>query len=193
MKKMLWLAVTVAILLPSLAMAVPSAWLTIQKAYVEQLDIDTYRLRVHVDFGGDIYFPDGPTGPVLDPRLVQLSFGSLFGESQYNPTWNAYGYDSENRPGDWQVGGSLYRIGSMANLEFGYDFEHAGPILGPLTTEYQARVVWAHSTPEVTVRHNETLSGSITADIVPEPGTILLLGFGLAGGVPFALRRRKRC
>jgi hypothetical protein len=208
MRKLTGILAFVLILLPSLVVAVPTGWFTIQKAYIEQLDADSCRLRVDVNFGGDVWdVMDSQGGVVgINPILQALRFDNLLGTSQYNHTINRTCCFGSSEPGNWFSDGFGFHAPAPLDLTggFGYDFDFDGPILGPITIDYRSTVFWGDyigiwggigdRPPDYTSMpmHTQNFDGSFTAEIVPEPGTLLLLGFGLAGGVPFAYRRRKR-
>jgi hypothetical protein len=161
--------VLVAILLP--ASAFSFGWVNISNAYIEQLDMDSYRLRLEVDYGESFARPyaDGPS-------LYGFSLDAMPGA--YNPTLNAT--VGVNDPGNWlsdDVRDPL--VGA-----FGYDFDAASIGEGPFTLNYTALLSWTiHGYDlagnQVLYDELESHSGSLDVYVVPEPATFLLTGLGL--------------
>lgn len=165
-------------------------WFNITDAYIQQLDQDSYRIRVFVDFGG-INFISPYDGSELMGQFYHFTFGPPMGTSQYNPTTFSLSTFANYDPGDYWAGDAMGVPFSMDNTTggFGYDFDHSGPLADPVALSYSASFfngVWTDRyDPEYV-----TYTGSFTARVLPEPTTLLLFGLGLTGAG--LIRRKKR-
>jgi len=163
--------------------ALGTPWFNITNAYIQQLDEDSYRLRVFVDWGD------------IDGAFNSFHLDPLLGTDQRNPTFScgAGNASTISSPGEWQAGFALYMPFSLCTGSgFGYDFDHTDPIIGPINLSYSATFAWLdYGDQGQYIYPTETFSGTFTADVVPEPTTIFLVGFGLIGaGIVRKLKNR---
>jgi len=165
-----------------------TAWFNITNAYIQQLDEDSYRLRVYVDYDVNLPIWSGDDYPAhfTDFRM------SLLGTSQFNATLNSMdGVVPINNPGEWVIGCAN---SSLHSPEFGYDFDATAPLSGSYAIDYSALFLstgWIEAFSGEVVYSTETFTGTFTANVVPEPTTILLVGFGLVGaGIVRRIRNR---
>ena len=163
-------------------------WFNITDAYIKQLDHDTYQIRVFVDFGGTNFVTPLGTESVGD--FFHFTFGPLLGTSQYNPTAFTGSSFSSYLPGDYRE----YFVGGMPSSMdtydggFGYDFDVSEPFADPFVDiSYAANFYGGTRSDEVPII--ASFSGTFSAAVVPEPGTLLLVGLGLTG---LGLIRRKK-
>jgi hypothetical protein len=175
------------------------SWINIVNPSIEQLDADSYRFRVQINWGGDVMLwndPD-PFGPPpnieVSPVFNYLEL-SLLGDAQYNPTLNYSPFDpASSSPGNW-FSQSMYNNFGMhgaipfeSNI-FGYDFDISGPLGHPLLIDYNARIEWsARWDADHRFFAEEWHDGSFQVGpsflpgIIPESPTVLLLSLGLIG------------
>jgi len=148
-------------------------WVNISRAYIEQLDFDTYRLRVEVEYGE--FMPRPHTeGPFLHGFEIGTPLGA------YNPTQNIdLGL---NEAGEWLADDPDVSLTSV----FGYDFDMPGWDGQPMVLGYTAQLNWLQDVssldgPSFVYAEAETHQGTIEVHAIPEPATMILLGLGLAG------------
>ena len=161
----------------------PLHWFNFGKAYIEQLEEDSYRVRIEVDYGGVNFYP----GDNFDtPHLGHFNYFnmSLLGSAQYNPTINGVEYSAGafNEPGSWGAGMAM-NIPFTLGSEFGYDFDMTEPITGPLAFSYNA-VFYSDAIMGDQGYYFESVNYSGTSSVggvIPEPMTFILLGLGLLG------------
>ncbi|MFZ5979144.1 MAG: hypothetical protein ACOYVF_00795 [Candidatus Zixiibacteriota bacterium] len=161
------------LILPATASSL--GWFNISRATLQQLDADTYRLRVHVNFGGENFFSGlaGTTG-----SFNHFSLG-LLGTTQYLPTLNTgHITGAYSTPGEWSAGVINGTPQTFLTYEFGYDFNLAQPLSGPVNLDYSATFNNI-ATTNTTLVTDVTFEGEILAGEVPENETLLLFGFGL--------------
>jgi len=177
--------------------ALGTPWFGVTDAYIQQLDEDSYRLRVSVGWDDISYF-NSEYGIEL-PMTFNAFEMSLLGTSQYNATINAQdGMVPVNDPGNWSASLALFIPMPLVPSEFGYDFDVATPLSGSYTMDYSAFFAGGpipiYDEAGSLIRYDyedASFSGSFTAGVVPEPATILLVGFGLVGaGVVRRFRNR---
>ena len=181
------------ILILSLLLILPATagsmgWFNISRATVQQLDADSYRLRVVVNFGGENFF-SGSEG--LTGSFNRFSLG-LLGTTQYHQTLNTgRTAGAYSNPGEWYAGTVDGAPQQFLSYEFGYDFNVAEPMDGPFDLDYTAIFNNTATTGELTsLATDVTFTGETLAGEVPESGTLLLFGLGLAGlGVWIYTRR----
>ena len=172
-------------------MALPTGWFTIDKAYIEQLDQDSYRFRIHTNWGGDSWLPDGVTQPI-SPSLTNFNLGFSLGTAQYNLTHNSPMF---NAPTFWRNESWDFEPAASLGYIFGYDFDLISPITEPFAMSYGAIITWsAYSGLPGSygnfITYEQNFTGNMNVEVVPEPGTLILIAFGLAGITPLALRRK---
>ena len=179
------------------------SWLNISDVSIQRLDIDSYRLRVAVDWAAEdmqwewIPFEGNPTPPPISTAGSFNFFSmTLLGSNQYNPTINALGWPDfcYNAPGLWQdeayYNWGPWQAQSFDETVFGYDFDLAEPSLGPFSLTYDATVDWSFRYDAIYhPSYKENHSGEFAAMVIPEPASLILVGLG-AAAMGFRLRRR---
>jgi len=158
-------------------------WINFSNPHISYVDNDIYRFRVDVTWGGESYF-DPESGKLVDPVLDRLWIPNILGDPIMwtgNHTC-AWGYSD---PGDWYGGiesPSLMGEFGLHGPEFGWDFTVADPLEDSYTLRYTAFMAWLDY-DYVNMRRIEggveQHTGEIVAMVIPEPGTVLLVGFGL--------------
>ena len=148
-------------------------FVSISRAYIEQLDFDTYRLRVEVEYGGLL-----PRPPNDGPYLIGFELESIDGA--FNPTKNVeFGI---NDAGQWASDDSRVSLTG----EFGYDFTASGFDGSPMVLDYRAVLSWPYqsfneSGEEFWHANTETHEGTLEVHAIPEVCTLALVGLGLLG------------
>lgn len=197
-----FLSVLFAIVLVGPAGAMLS-WVTVTGASIEQLDGDSYRLRVAVDwYGEDMQwvweqYENYPTPPPIATPASFNYFGlTMLGDHQYNPTVNAVGWSDyvSNSPGLWQDEAydnwGPWQAQSFDNTVFGYDFDLAVAPTEPFSLAFDATVDWSFRYDAVYhPYYKEYHAGRFSAAVIPEPASLILVGMG-AAAIGFRLRRR---
>ena len=184
---MKWLIALMLLIIPVSASSI--GWFGISNTSIQQLDADSYRLRVEVRYGGDNFlnnFGDGYTGYFNRFTLT------LLGNTQYHQTFNAGRVPGAyNTAGDWYGGYIDGAPNEFNSLVFGYDFNLARPLVGPVAIDYAASFYGdaVVGTTEAS-RENITFSGTTSFDNIPEPEPFVLFGLGLVM-VGFMLKFKK--
>ncbi len=195
MRKLILISV-ILLMLPTASWSL--GYFNISSSSLQQLDLDSYRLRVNVDFG-DISWQN-PETYITNFHTFSLS---LLGSSQYNTTFNGGLENIIGIPGYWSAGDFGFSPGSFSSFEFGYDFDLTAPLTEPLTMTYDAHFmsnaisVYDPVTKDFLGYDFETTNftgsftvGEINPSAVPEPASMLLFGLGLVGaGI---IRRKKK-
>jgi len=154
-------------------------WFNISRATIQQLDADSYRLRVEVNFGGENFFNgfEGATG-----SFNHFSLG-LLGTTQYHQTLNASHFTGAfSTPGEWSAGALDGAPMEFFSNEFGYDFDIVQPISGPFDLAYVANFNNTATVGELTdLSTDVTFSGNAAVGDIPESRTLYLFGLGLFG------------
>jgi hypothetical protein len=179
------------------------SWVNISGVSIERLDSDSYRLRVAVDWQAEdmqwdwIPYGDNPVPPPISTGGSFNSFSlTVLGSSQYNPTINAVGWPEYcyNAPGTWQEE-AYYNWGpwqaqSFDETVFGYDFDLAESPAEPFNLTYDATIDWSFRYDAIYhPYYKENHSGDISAMVIPEPTSLILVGLG-AAAISLRLRRR---
>jgi len=192
-------------------------WVNISNATLEQLDVDSYRLRIDIDWGGDNFAgPGGPYYSQCEPWFDMFKITTvgtpfnIFDNSGYDPLDppvypdGLFNIDQYDNWIEWERYDFMtwYRSGNLPN-QIGYDFDYAGPIGEGFLISYESRLEWeyTYSPPELSrgyifnSGYSEDFNGSLRVstdgwEVVPEPATVFLVGLGLIGaGI---VRRFKR-
>lgn len=172
---------------------------TIKSAHLTKQLSGAYRLRVDVDWDRtaiDVAASGGPGGYIWPaqqaiPKLYSLNMTTPTDAFNFLNSWGASaGLPEESEISEHQLW-TANASGSLG-MHFGYDF-YAPENLTSRAFDFNATVIhWGYVNilPENIVRPDAfaytTTSGSFTAQVVPEPSTLLLLGLGLA----FVRRKR---
>ena len=167
---------TVILILPLTASSV--GWFGIANSSLQQLDEDSYRLRVEVIYGGNNFLNRIGTGYTGTFNHFTLT---LVGDMQYVQTLNSgHATGAYSNRGDWSSGFTSDTPQGFYSEVFGYDFNLATPLVGPLEIDYSA-TFYGDPVPGVTSLSSEnvTFSGTVAADTIPEPTPIVLFGLGL--------------
>ncbi|MDD4051846.1 MAG: PEP-CTERM sorting domain-containing protein [candidate division Zixibacteria bacterium] len=179
------------------------SWVNLSDVSIQQLDADSYRLRVAVDWAAEdmqwewVPFEEYPTPPPISTAGSFNFFSmTLLGSTQYNPTQNAVGWSDfcYNAPGLWQdeayYNWGPWQAQPFDETVFGYDFDLAEPSLGPFSLSYNATVDWSFRYDAIYhPYYRETHSGDFAAMVIPEPASLILVGLG-AAAIGFRMRRR---
>ncbi len=158
-------------------------WINFSNPNISYLAEDTYRFRVNVTWGGESYL-DPESGVLVEPILDRLWIPNTLGDPVM---WTgnhsgAWGYSD---PGDWY--GGIKSPGLMGEFglhgpQFGWDFVASEPLADSYTLNYTAFMAWLDY-DFVNMRRIEggveQHTGEMVAMVIPEPGTIMLVGFGL--------------
>ncbi|MFZ1685223.1 MAG: PEP-CTERM sorting domain-containing protein [Candidatus Zixiibacteriota bacterium] len=191
------------IILVSAHSASAFGWFGILDASVMKLSDQTYRLRVNINYGGEQLGPIDPSHPGINgnnfstytnsvyqgPNLSEFELSSL-GSSQYNPFHDSpcgrtFGSNF------WWYHPSMMasNYGDLAAHEFGYDFDYDGSLTQGFDLSYRSLLGWQWSSYGT---YQESMTGTMHVDVVPEPSTLMLLcgALGLIGVVGVFGRRR---
>lgn len=153
-------------------------WFGFSNTSIQQLDADSYRLRVEVQYGGENFF--NPAGGGYTGYFNQFTL-TLLGNAQYHQTFNSGRVTGAyNTPGDWGGGFVDGAPNEFNSLVFGYDFNLATPLVGPVDVNYAA-TFYGDAVFGVTESYNEDViySGTASVDSIPEPEPFILFSLGL--------------
>jgi len=190
LKKFILTLIAFLLILPSLSWGY--GFFEITDSYIQKLDENSYRFRVLVNWEEDIM--PAPTNPALEwasPGMpyfwnFELSSLQIPDNCSYNFFVNEYEGDLFPQTDPCWTAISYRVPGSLGN-EFGFDFDLTGPLHGALDFSYTAdiscytAVVYDDGAMAAWSMADNTYSGSFTVQVAPEPMTLLLFGFGLAG------------
>ena len=204
MKKTTALLVTILTVITACPAYGMLSWLQVADVSLQRLDLDSYRLRVAVDWHAEdmswewMPFEEFPTPPPISTPARFNYFGlSLLGERQYNPTTNFVGWPGYyyNTPGAWQAEAydnrGPWQGSSFSETVFGYDFDMADPITSPLLLDFRGTIDWSFRYDAIYhPYYHEYHGGTAAVMIIPEPPTALLFAFGLIIIGCTVLRRR---
>jgi hypothetical protein len=168
-------------------------WVNLSNPNISYLEENVYRFRVDVTWGGESYF-DLESGTYVEPILDRLWIPNTLGDPVMW-TGNHSGIWGHSDPGDWYGGVESPNLMGEFGLhgpEFGWDFTTTDPLEDSYTLNYSAFMAWLDY-DYVNMRRIEggieEHTGQMVAMVIPEPGTVFLVGFGLliAG---YVIRRR---
>jgi hypothetical protein len=158
-------------------------WVNFSNPNISYLDESVYRFRVDVTWGGESYF-DPVSGTSVEPVLDRLWIANILGDP-VEWTGNHMGAWGHSDPGDWYGGvesPSLMGEFGLHGPEFGWDFTAVDPLEDSYTLNYTAFMAWLDY-DYVNMRRieggYEQHTGQMVAMVIPEPGTVFLVGFGL--------------
>ncbi len=195
---------TVLALLCGLIFLPGSTWafsfLSIKSAQMWKIHANTYRLKIDINFGGHIDAPPIPDGvtSVTSPELYFTRFSIATPRSArnfyYDPGDGVISCNPDQYAADWSSVGWGHTPGTMGTT-FGFDFEDIGPPDRLPHFTFAAELQWcrvAFYEPYAVGSDwlgQDNHRGGIIADVVPEPTTLALFGFGLACASLFRRRR----
>lgn len=166
----------------------------IDNVYLTQLDEDSYRLRITVDWNEDPVLPplmEGYSSSIANPYFYHFCISAP--SSSYNYYCeDASGYPySYNYNADFLAVSRYHTPGNLGNT-FGFDFDRSEPFFEPMLLNYTANIAMVSSVYSLStyeqfgeVVKESTYSGSFAVaplyGLTPEPAAMILFGLGLSG------------
>jgi len=175
-------------------------------ATVTQLDADSYRLRIEVDWWTEDVPLVYPSGYDATPGLGHFT---NFGLERLGTAYNYYGTLGNDEVFDYNPGpywssvGYAHGPGTLGHY-FGYDFDYNGPLPGNFSLAYSGQFQWnsyvvsPYGEQYGNWLGQENFGGTFNIDYapslnqaatIPEPLTIVLMSAGLVG---LGIVRRKK-